>query len=549
VALVLLLGTLAGGAWQAQNRPGHAAAQTPTTQTPAPVPSSVGEVSFANSGAPAAQAPFLEGLAQLHNFEYESAVTLFQKAQEIDPGFAMAYWGEAMSYNYSVWQEQDRAAAQKVLARLGATPAARAAKAPRPREKAYLAAVETLYGEGEKYARDFAYCEAMANLRRAYPDDADAAAFYALSLLGTAHNGRDFAIYMRAAAVLEPFFQKFPRHPGVAHYLIHSYDDPIHAPLGLRAARAYSKIAPSAAHAQHMCSHIFVAMGLWDDVVEANEAATQVVNSAAAAAGRPPSVCGHYPFWLEYGYLEQGRFSAAKRVISACYTAATMGKQGTSAPVFDPDNSSLSSFAAMRARYVLDTENWEGEVAAWVPPVSGQPAAEVTLAFVTGLAKARSGHVDAARAALDQLRTARRALDEQLTKAQASDQGYGVRAKVLEDQLAALVSFAAGERDNAIKALQAAAFAEEKMPFEFGPPFVDKPSYELLGETLLAAGRPAEARVAFEKALTRTPRRTAAMLGLMRAAQASGDPKKAEAMRSSLLDIWRRADRLPKDMQ
>ncbi len=261
---------------------------------------STGDVSFANSGAPAAQRAFLAGLAQLHNFEYDSAAAHFREAERVDPGFAMAYWGEAMTYNHPVWMQQDRAAAVRVLDRLGETEPVRLAKAPTEREKDYLRAVDILYGAGDKAARDVAYSDAMADLHGKYPDDPDAAAFYALSLLGTAHGGRDFATYMRAAAVLEPVFRAYPRHPGAAHYLIHSYDDPIHAPLGLPAARAYSTIAPSAAHAQHMCSHIFVAMGMWDDVVSANEAAVRVVDAARAAKGQPPGACGHYNFWLEY---------------------------------------------------------------------------------------------------------------------------------------------------------------------------------------------------------------------------------------------------------
>src|SRR5207247_4887324 len=230
-----------------------------------------------SSGSPSAQSAFLRALAQLHNFEYDSAADLFKQAQQVDPRFAMAYWGEAMTYNHPVWADQDRDTAVKALERLGQTPEVRIAKAATEREKDYMRAVEILYGDGDKVSRDFAYADAMAALHRKFPDDVDAAAFHALALLGTAHEGRDFAIYMQSAAILEPLFPSHPNHPGIAHYLIHSYDDPVHAPLGLRAARAYSKIAPSAGHAQHMCSHIFVAMGMWEDVVTANEAAIRVV--------------------------------------------------------------------------------------------------------------------------------------------------------------------------------------------------------------------------------------------------------------------------------
>ncbi len=350
----------------------------------------VGQVSFPNSGAPAAQQDFLTGLAQLHNFEYGPAAELFRKAQQTDPNFAMAYWGEAMTHTHPVWMEQNAAAARAVLLRLGARPEARLAKAKTEREKDYLRAVDVLYGDGAKEARDIAYAEAMDSLRRRYPDDVEATALTAVALLGTAHAGRDFAIYMRAAALLEPLLPSHPKHPGIAHYLIHSYDDPIHAPLGLRAARAYSTIAPSAAHAQHMCSHIFVAMGMWDDVVAANEAAVTLMGSAAAP-NRPPAACGHYPSWLTYGYLQQGRVEAAKTMVKNCQ--ATGG-----------------AWIGMRTRYVLDTEDWTGEIASLTtsPP---QPAGVFTYEFTNAFIAVRHGDLTAARAALAKMQQARTTIE------------------------------------------------------------------------------------------------------------------------------------------
>src|SRR5580700_4382353 len=261
-----------------------------------------GEVAFVDSGPAAAQADFLHGLAQLHNFEYEDAAEHFRKAQQTAPDFALAYWGQAMTQNHPVWHEEDVAAAREILKRLGPTPEARLAKAPTEREKLYLRSVETLFGEGTKEERDRRYEAVLAELHRKFPDDVDGAAFEALAILGTAEHGRDFATYMRAAAILEEVFPQHPRHPGVVHYLIHCYDDSVHAPQGLRAARIYSKIAPEAGHAQHMTSHIFLALGMWDDEVKANETAMAVVNKEREKAGRPRAMCGHYNEWLEYGY-------------------------------------------------------------------------------------------------------------------------------------------------------------------------------------------------------------------------------------------------------
>src|SRR4051812_46362637 len=261
---------------------GNPAAQAPPANAPRgpprppPAAAPLGEVAFANSGNPAAQAPFLRGLALLHNFEYGRAAAAFREAETADPGFVMAWWGEAMTFNHPVWMEQDQEAGEAVLAHLGATREERLAKAKTARERLYLDAVEALYGPGSSEARDRLYSERMGALFAAYPDDVDARAFYALSLLGLAHQGRDHALYMRAAALLEEIFPTHQHHPGVVHYLIHSYDDPVHAPLGLRAARLYGAIAPDAGHALHMTSHIYLALGLWIKVEEANERAIAV---------------------------------------------------------------------------------------------------------------------------------------------------------------------------------------------------------------------------------------------------------------------------------
>jgi hypothetical protein len=170
-----------------------------------------------------------------------------------------------MTYTHPVWFQQDAAAARAVLQRLGATPEERLAKAKTERERDYLRAVDIFYGSGTKDERDFKYAEAMREVHERYPDDVDATAFYAVALLSTSHEGRDFATYMRAAALLEEVFPSHPTHPGVLHYLIHCYDDPIHAPLGMRAARRYGVVAPNAGHALRMTSHIFIAMGMWND--------------------------------------------------------------------------------------------------------------------------------------------------------------------------------------------------------------------------------------------------------------------------------------------
>ena len=484
-----------------------------------------GEVAFMNSGPAAAQADFLHGLAQLHNFEYEDAAEHFRKAEQIAPDFALAFWGEAMTKNHTVWHDEDVPAAREILSRLAPTQEVRLAKASTDREKLYLRSVEILYGEGTKDERDRRYESALAELHRNFPDDVDGACFYALAILGTAEHGRDFATYMRAAAVLEEVFPQHPRHPGVVHYLIHCYDDPVHAPLGLRAARIYAKIAPEAGHAQHMTSHIFLALGMWDDEVKANETAIAVVNRLRQKAGKTPRMCGHYNEWLEYGYLQQGHVADARRVLEGCRqeaereAAAASHDKNPGKDTMEAMTSSamaVGSYADMRVNFLIDTELWNDEVARWTLPAGSYPFAELTLDYANALAAIHRGDLPSAREA-----ASRSESDRQRALAWRKEQRYddpqeGERLLILTEQLHALLTAVEGKSQGAVTELQRIAAEERGMPLEFGPPSVYKPTDELLGETLLQLNRPSEARDAFQAALARTPGRRLVMEGLAR---------------------------------
>jgi len=509
---------------------------------PAGVSAQVGEVEFPNSGSRRAQGPFLHGLAQLHNFQYGEAAEAFRRAQEVDPDFAMAYWGEAMTYNHPVWLEQDSTAARAVLQRLGRTREARVGKAGTDRERAYLAAVEALYGPGAKEARDIAYSETMRRVHEAYPDDPEAAAFYALSLLGTAHSGRDFGTYMRAAAIVEDVFAEHPEHPGAAHYLIHSYDDPLHAPLGLRAAQAYAAIAPDAAHAQHMTSHIFVAMGMWEDVVAANENARRVARAAVEERGGTPRGCGHVNFWLEYGYLQLGRTDDARTLLRECFETARGTGSASAGDILDPDNTPRGSYAAMLARYILDTGAWDDESLRWTLPLDDLFPARLTWTFVNGYAAARRGELVTTEVSREAIAQTRRELEEYLAgdpsggDANLGD-AYLTRARILETELQALIAESRGDTRRALELASEAAELEEGLPLFFGPPMVDKPANELLGEFLLEAGRPDEAVEAFRKQLERTPERVATVRGLERATTERDSRPDPAADEQAVLDV------------
>ena len=486
-----------------------------------PDPPRVGDVSFANSGAPAAQPAFRYGLAQLHNFEYDDAARAFREAQQSDPDFAMAYWGEAMTKNHPVWMEQDLGGARRILGRLAPTPAARAAKGKTDRERSYLRAIETLYGPGDKKARDLAYLEEMRRIHARYRDDVDAAAFYGLALLGSAHSGRDETIYAAAAAALEAAFAIHPDHPGLAHYLIHSYDDPGHARLGLPAAKRYFTIAPAAPHALHMTSHIYLAAGMWDEVVAANEQATRVSADRAQGAGRTPGRCGHVNMWLMYGYLQQGRADAARRVLDGCRVAATgaggLAIRSAEQDPLDPDNVPAGSYIQMWSRYVIDTEDWSAPLAREDLPLGDLTNARLTKAFVHALAAARRSDATSVKDALARVSTERQALEKVLAGRRERSDRYRARAAVLEQEIQALALLADSRNDEAVAALRDAAANEQATPIEFGPPFVDKPAHELLGDVLLAMGRASDAAAAYESALARAPNRAASVRGLARA--------------------------------
>ena len=502
---------------------------------------SLGVVSFANSGSPAAQADFLTGLAQLHNFQYRQAAEAFQHAESLDPNFAMAYWGEAMTYNHAVWQQQDLSAARAALAKLGATPEARAAHAGTAREKAYLHAVEILYGEGDKYDRDRRYALAMEQLHATYPDDVDASCFYALALLGTSHAGRDVPTYMRAAALMEEAFERNPRHPGAAHYLIHSVDDSVHAPLGLRAARAYSKIAPDSSHAQHMTSHIFLALGMWDDVVAANEATMRIIESGRQARNKvaPPIGCAHPLTWLAYGYLQQGRFADARRLVEKCgEEMRNRPETATGADLLDYDNTSAGSFSVMRTRYLIDSNDWSGSVVGLKVNVAGVVAAEFTRDFADAYGAARYGKIDTAVEAVKRAKDSSERFVAAAIAAGIPAESPMRRVPMIEqDELNGLLLLRQGETASGLALLAKAAAAEKDIPMEFGPPSLDKPANELLGEALLDLGRPQEARAAFEAAQVLAPGRGQSLIGLSTCARVLKDTELAQSSEARLAKV------------
>lgn len=490
-----------------------------------------------SSKSVAAQHEFIRGLLLLHLFEYPDAAKAFVAAEQLDPGFAMAYWGEAMTFNHGVWNELNAKAGRAALAKFGATPEARASRIADPRERAYMAAVEILYSaKGTKRERDALYADAMEQMSRTYPGDDEVQLFYSLALLGRSEAVRDVPTYLKAAAIAKAVFAKEPDNPGAAHYWIHGMDDPQHAAGALEAARALSKIAPDAGHAQHMCSHIFMALGMWDEVVDANIDAMRVVDRHARADGQPLVECGHYDIWLEYGYYQQGRIADGDRTMAECR------RTGMEAARQQPKRAVAvnRSLVAMRGMAVVETEDWAGKAATMKIDLNQGDGygGKGYDAFTTGYAAAMRG--DGALAA-SSLATVREMTEED-KKAPDADPEDIKDDEIIAKELSALVAAHVGDMQSAIAQAQEAASAYDAMAFNYGPPMTIKPPDELVGDLLLREKRYPEARKAFETSLQRTQLRTRSLIGLAEAERGMGDDKAALASYDQLLKIWKNAD-------
>ena len=493
---------------------------------PAPTPiEGLGALSFpVTTQSPQANQSFVRGTLLLHLFHYSESREAFRAAEAADPGFTMAYWGEAMAWNYAVWNMQQPDSARAVLAKLAPTPEARHRAARSEREAAYLDAVEILYGAGSKPHRDTLYEAAMAKLSAAYPKDDEAQLFHALSLLGLNQGVRDVPTYLRAADISEEVFRRHPDHPGASHYLIHALDDPAHATRGLEAARALARSSPDAGHAQHMTSHIFLALGMWDEVVAANENTMRVMGQQMAAHGHHISACGHGQTWLTYGYLQLGKLDTAKALVRACQRQAGADSSSLTENDKDPDASSIGSAVYVWSLYVIDTEAWSGEAIAWNPGLehaTTAPAAEYH--FTQAFAAARRGDLTACREQAVRFRAARAALRERepVSNPGPETDQYLSGLAVLDQELEGLLTLGAGDQ-RGLAALRRATALEDGMAYAFGPPTVNKPSHELLGEELARLGHPAEAEQEFRAALERTPHRAASVKGLNQAMAAQG---------------------------
>ena len=473
----------------------------------------LGSISFPNSGSPAVQEKFLEGVKDLHSFEFDEAAVAFREVQQLDPNFALGYWGESLSYNHPLWAQLDLPSARKTLERLASTPEGRVAKAQTEKEKGYLdAANQLFYAPGDKLARDNAYSTAMGRLHDRWPDDREIAIFYAVSLLGTVRPGdRGFRRQALAASIALKVFEENPHHPGAAHFIIHSFDDPDHAILALPAARVYAQIAPSAPHALHMPSHIFLQLGLWQDVVASNvvayKAATDLIARMHTQEGREDF---HTLSWLEYANLMLGKFDDARANVESAKQAADRNSRNPNI---------AAQYHTMLARYILETGKWEKillesseETATDHASMPGMPgmayAGQAPWIFIAGFSAAKLGDAGAAEKSTAKLAAIRQGM-------QSGGEEYASKlVGIMEKEVDSAACMARSQKAEALLLAKEAADLEATLSAPSGPPDPIKPALEFYGETLLAAGKPAEAAKAFQDQLFRTPKRTPSVKGL-----------------------------------
>ncbi len=510
----------------------------------------IGRVAFPNSGAASAQADFLRGVAWLHSFGYEDAIDAFRAAQKADPGFAMAYWGEAMSFSQPLWFFEEVPKGRAALAKLGPTPAARIAKAKTPREQGFMRAVEALFGPGDKPARAAAHAVAMAAVAAGNPADDEAQTFYALALLATMPRG-DAAVPLRrqAGALAENVFTRSPNHPGAAHYILHAYDHPTLAARGLSAARAYAKIAPAASHALHMPAHSFLQAGLWDEAAVSDEASWNASIAWAKRRGLPVSSRDfHSLSWLQYEWTQQGRFSMTKVALAHVDAAMKESESPQAASrrpqVVSPQHAGGHGYGeseigrgsgiaalrndrgSMRARYIIESERWS--------EMKGQSTFDnIEELFALGLSAVNLADAGRVQSTIEQLRNA---------SAPTQPAELREQAEVMLREMEALDLFARGRHAEAFAMMDRAVALQARMPKPIGRPFPVKGADELYGELLLQVGRAKEAAVWFDRTLARTPNRSRAVLGLARAYRNAGDAASSRATYKRFLANWRLAD-------
>jgi tetratricopeptide (TPR) repeat protein len=467
-----------------------------------PAPEKLGKVSFPVSCIPAVQEQFDRGVALLHSFAYTAAEHAFHGVAEQDPQCAMAYWGMAMTYFHQLWEPPIESAtisiAQKEIQR------AQQIGTGSERERRFIQALDLIYRDAATVpysTRALNYEHALSGLASENRKDVEAQVFYALALLANASPAdKTHARQKQAADLLEPLGRTYPEHPGIPHYLIHAYDNAELAPKGLRAARAYSEVAPSAPHALHMPSHIFTRLGLWEDSIASNLASKEAAHQQGDTGDEL-----HAMDYLVYAYLQTGRDKEAAQVI----------QQLNNMPKLNKGNFIIAyASTAMPIRYEVEQGQWT-EAAGTVPPAGAPPHVVAIAVWARGLGLARSGRVAEARAEVDRLRQ----IGEQLRT--SGNSYWATQVGILMREVMAWSAQADRRPDEAAVLMRESADEEdaiEKLPVTPGPIV---PAREQLGSLLLEQNHPGLALKEFQTALANAPGRRGALQGAAHAAQLS----------------------------
>jgi hypothetical protein len=483
-------------------------------------------VSFLTSCAPALRQDFNLAVAQLHSFGFARAIEAFDGVAAKDPSCAMAHWGVALSrwgnpfagLRSPLQIERGREAIQRALT----------TGKPTPRERAYIDAAAALFSNGDastQRARTVAYEQGMERIVREFPGDLEARIFYALAVNQTAlASDKTYAQQLKAAAILEPLFKEHPKHPGLAHYIIHAYDHPPLASQALAAARTYASLAPSAPHALHMPSHTFTRVGMWKESIDTNRRSAEASRKENATAEEL-----HAMDYQTYAYLQIANDAEARRLTDEA--RAAFGRLDLNAPgVAAPGVAGVYAAAAIPARYALERGAW-ADAAALPVRRSAFPHTDAITHFARAIGAARSGNPTAAAADVEQLAALRDAL-------KAIPDAYWAEQVDIQRQIAiAWIAFAQGDKARGVDLLRAAAAAEDATDKAAVSPGPLAPARELLGYMLLEAERPAEALVEFEATIKKEPNRFRGLYGAARAAEAAGQRGRAIALYKQLLQV------------
>jgi tetratricopeptide (TPR) repeat protein len=472
----------------------------------------LGTVHFPISCARSAQEPFTRGVALLHSFWYEEAGKAFAQAAKDDPRCAIAHWGVAMSLWHQLWNRPDSSTIGRGAAEVKK---AKSSPAKDPRERDYIAAAGAFYsGSGRRRyeARATAYSQAMERVYRRFPEDHEAAAFYALSLIDSDRK--------KAAAILEPLFAAEPNHPGIAHYLIHTYDTPEMAEMGLPAARRYAKIAPAAPHAVHMPSHIFARLGLWQEDIDSNLASIAATEKAESMHMGGEGHQFHAMDFLVYAYLQTGREAEAERVVE---------KINAMPPMEDMyglgDNPEISALVALEASYALEMHHW-AKASSLALVQGAEPADNSTTYWARAIGAARGHKPAEARANVDEIEAIRKKLLEQKKPQFVVDEVDRERREAT-----AWSDYAEGQEDSAINQLRALA-DKDRGTLEASD---ELPAREMLADMLLEMNRPEQALPEYETDLKKNPNRFDGLYGAARAAEMLGQRTQAKTYYTQLV--------------